>query len=223
VPGHKEATSIAMAGEIVFVDVTKDTVRVSGTYWLKNTGNVQEVLPVRFPAQQGPNADSPAASNFKAAVDGMLLQVTAGKDDQNGLWYGWTMVVGPGQTRVLSVEYDCDTRTSAPQGESGEADADAREFAYRLDTGAGWAGPIGIARIIVRLNDESARRIESLEPANPFRAGDTIVWQFSQFEPTQRHNIRVRFGSGQEGGPGTDEQEPPATPGDAPSGDTDAQ
>ena len=220
---HSTGTSIAMAGEIVIVDLTRDTAHVTGTYWLKNTGSDQETIGVRFPAASGLEGAPPTISNFRAALEGRPLQVVAGQDRQIGPWYGWSMVVNPYETRVLTVEYDCDIRTAVSQATSGDTPAEAQEFTYRLDTGAGWAGPIGIARIIVRLNDESARRIDSLEPGNASRAGDTIVWQFSQFEPTRHHNIRVRFGSEQDEHLAPSERESLGTPENVLKGDTGAR
>ena len=222
-PQRPTGTNIALAGEIVLVDLTKNTAHVTGTYWLRNTSNVQETLSVRFPVGSDANAGSPTVSNFKAAVDGRLLQVAAGRDGQIGPWYGWSMAVYPLQTRVLTVEYDCDMSSAVPRAGSRNAAAGAREFTYRLDTGAGWAGQIGLARIIVRLNDEAARRVEAAGPNGAVRYGDTLVWQFSQFEPTKAHNISVRYGADQDKQPGLVEDEQVAATQDTPDNTTNTQ
>jgi hypothetical protein len=79
---------------------------------------------------------------------------------------------------------------------SGLKAARDREFTYVLATGAGWHGPIGKGLIEVKLVDDAARCIESLNPHGASWQGDTITWTFSSLEPTEEHDIVIGYRQG---------------------------
>jgi hypothetical protein len=61
---------------------------------------------------------------------------------------------------------------------------------------AGWAGPIGKGLIQVKLADDAAQCVESLNPQGASWQGDTITWYFENLEPTADHNIVIRYRQG---------------------------
>lgn len=207
----REETTVTMQRELVEVTLEGRRAHVKGTYWLVNTANMRETLRVGFPdvANINPSALGRFAqesfaddlkrhrsiADLKVRVDRQQeeyeYESTDTKDIYPAGWFIWTMDFQPGQKRMVTVEYES---TLGWEDETRGLDEIYGIFDYWLHTGARWKGPIEKATVKVRLVGKARDTILKLSPVGASWQGDTITWEFSRFEPTTAHDIRIRCG-----------------------------
>jgi hypothetical protein len=189
---------IRMVSERVTVTL-KRRPKVRCEFLFENTTDEEITAKVGFPSLEGFNplgvvGNSPF-SDFVAYVDGkqtpvMLRseQVTETSMEWNQgeerFWYVWDVTFPPNQTLRIINEYETDTfhRGYVPQ------------FQYILTTGANWKGTIEHAIIEVKAGSRKNLwdNLSKAEPKGYTVDGDTITWEFHDFEPDFNINIYWR-------------------------------
>ncbi|NLC68333.1 MAG: DUF4424 family protein, partial [Clostridiaceae bacterium] len=97
-------------------------------------------------------------------------------------WYTWEVSFKPGEKKIVKNTYETANTTSS----IGMAQA-----GYILTTGAPWKDRIGDAKVTFIMEGIKPYQVESITPANYTYEGNTIMWQFEDFEPDT--NISVTF------------------------------
>jgi len=108
----------------------------------------------------------------------------------------------PQQTRIVRNRYWSPV-SSNPDG-SPERPCTSGWLNYILHTGARWQGTIEQAEVVVTLPDTLSFEPHPTKRRNPFirvaspetnRAleGNRLMWRFTEFEPTEEHDIYVRL------------------------------
>jgi hypothetical protein len=197
------ATPVAMEGEVVTIDVHPDHADVRARFTMRNTSRSETSLEVGFPGAARPGSwtmdDKGVTINswhgttlqaFRATVDGKPVEATckqppgterawetAGQYDR---WYLWPMTFAGGQRREVVVSYRVPTKdvNYTPEGI-----LKSRKFAYVLKTGAGWHGPIGSARVLVRSTALDPLSVTRAAPAPTRRTPKELEWSYRCFEP----------------------------------------
>jgi hypothetical protein len=172
---------------------------VAASFEMRNEGNDSESMEVWFPLGDewtlGAAESIGFGTRFRAWVDGeeaTVSEKTVDDDpDEVVTWATWPATFAPGETVALEVEYDLIPEGYAPYG----------TFRYLLRTGSGWWGPIGEARVTVRLPYDvnttntvltpTSAWETSPRPMQPDVVGPEAVWSFSELEPSADSDIRL--------------------------------
>lgn len=206
-----QGTQVQMVSERVVLDVqmqpsvhasqtpTATVALVTADFTMRNLGNVDETMDVRFP-KSFPTSDGFSPNQIGAAIETIETFVN-GKSVANrsvnaqGVpWAVWQVDFPAGRDINLRVQY----RTV------GVDYYGSVDFYYLLETGAGWRGSIGQGDIIfqfpysadVNMVEPRADYIRALYPATtpPFIAeGNTLRWHFENLEPTRADNVRLQI------------------------------
>lgn len=102
-------------------------------------------------------------------------------------WYVWNIHFGKNEKKQVKVVY------SLPSGQG--YGANYRYFKYILETGSGWYGTIGEAKIELKFHDIEFETLEEILPSGYLadRESKTIEWAFCNFEPAKDDDIYVRY------------------------------
>lgn len=201
-----EGTQVQMLRERVMLDVqpiargatnTTPVAGVTADFTLRNLGNADETMDVRFPKSFPINGGhSPA--EFGNAIERMEVFVNGASVPnhtvhENGApWAVWRVDFPAGRDVNVRVQY----RTF------GADYYGSVDFYYILETGAGWRGPIGEGDIIFQF--PYAANFEMVEPRDasiaysattpPFVVdGNQLRWHFENLEPTPRDNVHLQM------------------------------
>ncbi|TAH50818.1 MAG: hypothetical protein EYC68_13360 [Chloroflexota bacterium] len=206
-----QGTQVQMVSERVVLDVQmQPSVRASQTstatvalvtadFTMRNLGNVDETMDVRFP-KSFPTSDGFSPSQIGAAIEAIETFVNGKSvvnrtvNDKGVPWAVWRVDFPAGRDVNLRVQY----RTI------GVDNYGSVDFYYVLETGAGWRGPIGQGDIIfqfpyaanVDMVEPRADYIRALYPATtpPFIVeGNALHWHFENLEPTRTDNVRLQI------------------------------
>jgi hypothetical protein len=177
--------------------------QVRADFQMRNLGQVDERMQVRFPLQD-PSGESsgfskyPEVQGFSALIDGRPVATTVitstnpqGGDAPPVRWAAFDVTFPVGRDVPIGVAY-----TIAPTGYF-----PAARFAYVLETGAGWRDTIGSTDLIVQLPYTASKEFvlpglpNSGEDA-PTAAGASFVgkeirWHRENLEPTAQDNFFV--------------------------------
>ena len=109
------------------------------------------------------------------------------KKKGNFPWYVWNVQFEKQEKKQIKVVY------SLPSGLG--YGADYRYFKYILETGSGWYKTIEQAEIEIQLHDIDPETLEKVSPSNynMNKEQKTIKWTFTDFEPTDKDDIYVRY------------------------------
>ncbi|MCS6848964.1 MAG: hypothetical protein RMN52_14765 [Anaerolineae bacterium] len=198
------ATQVQMAAERVVIEVlrvkgARDTglpvANVVASFTMRNTGNAAETMTVRFPLSdpsgQGDGfGGHPEIEQVIVTVNGKRTptRVVTTPNPRSGSeppirWAAFDVTFPPGEDVAIDVRYILQSTGYMPYG----------RFKYILETGAGWAGPIGLATFVVKLpypaNGENVVLGRST-PGGQF-SGDEVRWTFKDLEPTEQDNFYV--------------------------------
>ena len=109
------------------------------------------------------------------------------RNDDTYPWYMWSVEFAAGETKDIKVSY----RIAA----GATKNRYSRYANYLLNTGAGWQGVIGDARITVRLEGVDMRNVERVSPDGYVTDKDKkeYVWHFTDLNPGKDHDIYVGY------------------------------
>ncbi len=200
-------TNVEMTAEIVTITVGSVTPLLSPTFedeavnadvkavfTMKNTGSSEEYMKVRFPLAS-PNGmgdgffNYPEIQDFKVTVNGkqtawetMELPNPLGDDEPPIKWAAFPVTFRPNTVVMIEVEYTVQSTGYLPEA----------RFAYVLETGAGWKGPIGSGEIILQLPHEASSEnllLSEYQTTPGFTIdGSQLRWSFTNLEPGRDDN-----------------------------------
>ena len=200
----KDQTSIRMESEKVIIDLYNDSSVVKCLFNMKNLGE-QEKLQIGFPDMSfyhySIKRKVDEANRFEVKENGKAIKfdfsdsLRSDKEYRNKVesyqieeeWYLWNSEFQKGESKTIEVEY------SLPSGMSYKSNE--RYFTYLLSTGANWKRTIGKAEIIINLKDIEMDSIIAQKPNNCVISNKQLTWTFSDFEPSTKDNIHVRYNS----------------------------
>jgi hypothetical protein len=191
---------IRMVSETVGVRFLNDTARVSCVFTFRNEGPAQRVV-IGFPDEAfGDVPERGLIQWFRSWVGDqeVAVQRVAVKRvvDYEGTFVWWLKEVSFASGQTVRIRNEYEIRYS-------ENVEGTRWFTYILATGAGWKGSIGEATVTVDLGRIPPGALFGLgipqqRPGLTISPGAKVVagqlrWQFTNFEPTERNNIRVAW------------------------------
>ena len=202
------STRVSMRAEVVEITLHPNMAEVRVVFDMVNTGSESETLEVGFPTDARPEPRPLAVAGgkgfsspgtiyaFRAMVDGVQVEVERKEVDEEDPreihrnWVCWPMTFEAGQACEIEVSYQVETRDDfyiRPH-----SPMQAREVIYILQTGRGWHGPIGSARILLRAAEGfDLGRVEEVEPRPTRKEEGLWEWVMKDFEPEE--DIRVRY------------------------------
>jgi hypothetical protein len=104
-------------------------------------------------------------------------------ENQNKPWYLWKSHFNKDESQVIIVKY------ILPNG----ANHQNRFFNYLLSTGAGWAGKIERAEILINLTDLPSDQLVSITPKHYKLKGKQLSWVFKNLKPNTADDILVKY------------------------------
>lgn len=179
-------------------------VNVTAYFTMHNNGPLDESMQVIFPLESFSNCRMGFGGgnsytnyfvqedSFAATVDGTIVPIQKVVTDHPHRvdnvcvqmnWAGFHVTFPVDDDVVIKVQYVMETL--------GGADA-MQNIEYILETGAGWAGPIQRAYVIVKL--PYAATTENVLPNSSFGYQflyNEVFWSFENLEPTSDDNIQV--------------------------------
>ena len=180
---------VRLVSEKVDITITGDKAFVSCTFNLLNDGPLCTV-DVGFP--RGGESD---LNDFIAVVGTDTVDVTTISSDPVYIdpsnmkmpWWKTFKVPFNGEGRPVVVRNSYWTRL----GPSTQQRLSHLLFTYIMTTGAPWKGTIGEAIFTIHLDGIDSGRIVEISP-NGYRHDDeSLVWRFTDFEPTENIEIKV--------------------------------
>jgi len=214
VPGS-ETTQVRMMAETVNLTVSKDPAdsksaiaRTDATFIMRNLGDVEEKMQVRFPLTFF-NGNSDGFGNFPEIPD-ITVRVNGKTVSNRREIQPYLASVGPSYDERAEIPWAVLDVTFPPAQDvtievmytvSGYGYYPNEAFKYILETGAGWKGTIGSVDVIVRLPYEvNEKNVEV--PGDDFTGygsptpggvvnGKEIHWHFEELEPTWENNIQI--------------------------------
>ena len=178
-PAPTTDANIAMVAETLTIDIGLRAATVRAAVTLENKGDATSMV-VGFPCAVGEDAgaiDPPCKVPLAVTANGKKVRV-ATKKTKTGSHWTWPMKLAPSEKVELVVGYKAplvNDRYSVPASGMGL-------FAYRLTTGARWAGPIGTLNITV---DHMHDALLYVSPAGGKREPGRITWQLTDHEPSE--------------------------------------
>jgi hypothetical protein len=157
------------------------------TFWMVNQGSKTEQLAVRFPIRSKWDYGVITIQSIKIDGDPVPWLEDGVDMDVPFNWAHFNVTFPPGEEVEIKVTY-----TSFTNWYKGFT----HEWAsYTLETGAGWYGPIGQGRIILRLPYQATEEnivFETSAPGGEIEGAD-VVWEFENLEPTGQDNWYVQI------------------------------
>lgn len=183
VQAMEEHSPIRMEREHIELDFAKR--KVAAEFVFVNAGSATNVL-MGFPEEGSGDIEVPGRTtdsyfeSFRSWVDGEPAKTELWRHDWDPesqvykQWWTKTVWFAEGQRRKVRNEYV--TQYSS--------DTVARQrMYYILGTGKPWAGTIGHAKIVVDVSGVKKGELMCSEPRHHRRSGDSLVWEFRDFEP----------------------------------------
>ena len=160
------------------------------TFWMVNQGSDTETMNVRFPIHSAYEVGKLDIVSIKVDGDPVEWWEDEIVWDQDYNWAHFSVSFPPGEEVEMKVTY---TTLTYANGLFHDIPHDSLN--YILATGAGWYGPIGKGRIIIRFPYKATSENVFLEYQDkPFQFTDSdLVWEFTDLEPTSDDNIYLDF------------------------------
>jgi len=209
-PGN-ETTNVRMVSETVLININADSSlddgngKVTATFTMRNLGNTDEPMDVRFPLDQTTRWGGLCKDifpQFSSITDLRVkvndLFVSTQKTYQTitiptveephptitiPCWENFPVLFPVGKDIVIQVTY-----TTEPYY---FADA-SYIYSYILETGTGWKDTIGTADIIFQLPYElNDSNFYSCQPQDCMLSENKIQWHYEDFEPTSNISVSL--------------------------------
>ncbi len=177
----KPHATIEMESEFVHLRVQPNRLEAECVFVLHNHGPATRVT-IGFPSRSS-GADVNRATpfeSFRSFVDGAPVPARELPDssfsgaESFGSWWVKEVAFGRDQRRCVRDLYVARPGSSYP---------DTYWIEYVLETGATWAGPIGVADIVLTLDGVPSKSITSIDPKPTSRSDHEIRWHFENIEP----------------------------------------
>jgi|GEM_PF-5959983 len=176
-----EHPHVRLVAEHVHARVFREYALVECVFILRNEGPAS-VVQLGFPEHSG-GAVSLGYDRefefFRSYVNGRSVDVTLSEPEKyvDGFTYWWTKEVGfdEGETKVIRDVY---------RGGIGGDTSLGRWFSYLLHTGASWAGSIGVASLVISLEDFGTDQLVQIAPPGYDIDEREVRWTFVDYEPT---------------------------------------
>lgn len=185
VPAPSTSTTVALAREVLTIDVGLTAATVEAAMTLENRGPATR-LDVGFPCDPGLDpgvAGLDCRTPIAVEIDGKRVAAKLRKT-RGGKHWMWSMRFGADSRVSLIVRYRSklmNDRYETPFFGMGT-------LHYRLATGASWAGPIGELTMRVDLPSDA---IVHIAPAGYAREHGRITWALKDVEPAQDLAVTV--------------------------------
>ncbi|MAT43008.1 MAG: hypothetical protein CL609_11740 [Anaerolineaceae bacterium] len=214
-PEPEFETMVRMVSETVIMEIDADSpydeglVHVSAEFTMRNLGENEEEMLVRFPLDLAPggwtnycSSPSPFGSSFSNKITNFYAwindypvptyQTTHSFDFEFELgkitkivipcWENFTVKFPPQEDVHITVTYD-----AYPYTESGSG---LYDYSYVLETGRGWYDTIGTAEIIIQF----PYSLDEFNYSRPYPpdytiSNNQIKWYFENLEPDHESNI----------------------------------
>jgi len=204
------STHVAMRAEVVTVTLHEDSADVHAVFELENTADTAEELEVGFPSAAQPSSSRSSGdsfevlswgedtiADFKVKIDGLevaprrrMTRKTDGEPGWHKFWLCWPMNFTARAAHRVEVAYTVATKD--PNYTEPSA-LENRQVTYVLKTGRGWAGAIGSARILLRVEDGlGLDHVAETAPQPTARSESEWEWRFEEFEPDTDILVRYR-------------------------------
>ena len=209
-----QATQVRMVSETVVIDIQpsepnqdertladdRAKAQVTATFLMRNLGDNDETMQVRFPLESADSSATPPIEAFTVKVDGQTAITSTiynkfGPRDRYINWAAFDVTFPAQQDVTLEVTYQTRPTGYLP----------AARFGYILETGAGWRDTIGSADIIVRLPYTATEENVLLGPNRTNEGAkyqttpggqfvdNEIRWHWDDLEPTDADNLSVNI------------------------------
>jgi hypothetical protein len=195
----RKPTEVEMSAEVVTITLAAEEARVTAVFTMKNLGKAAETFDVGFPTAVRPEdydfADDDKIDvkkwgdatlrDFKASVDGKPVRAEpryASDVKDLGIrgWLCWSMTFEPDRPRTVEVSYALAT---ADDNYTEHSPLRNRQATYILKSGAGWKGPIGSAKVILKFDGITPEHMSKAAPAPTSKAKDAWTWEWKAWEP----------------------------------------
>ncbi len=126
-----------------------------------------------------------------------MIDEPFGEIDSFARLTGWlvsTASFAAGEEKTMTIAYESDYPRDVSYV-SDRSHTAAGVFAYRLSTGACWAGPIKHGRVVIEAWEYmDPREIKVMKPVNRFeKQGNRWVWEFKDLEPTLADDLQIEM------------------------------
>ena len=168
---------------------------VTADFRLLNQGTASETLKVWFPLSADLKGEPiwVQIADFQVAVNGqpvafeiVELPNPLGASQPLLSWASFDVTFPPGQEQSIRVAY-----VLPPQLTPG--DTVGMEYAYIFQTGAGWAGTIGQAELVVVLPYPVSEETVGEMPAAGVVTGNQVRWNWTELEPTPEQDFYIHL------------------------------
>jgi hypothetical protein len=205
-PGN-ESTNVRMVAETVLIEIDSDDGygKVTATFTMRNLGDVDEHMDVRFPLGQtigwGNLCSAPWFMNW--TIEDLTAQVNGKAVSTETTYQTVPFIAGEEPWPTTTIPCWANFPVSFPAGKDVivEVSYTARpydfggfHYSYVLITGDGWKDTIGSADIIFRVPYElNNSNFISCFPQDCKLTTNTIQWHYEDFDPTS--NVSVSLSS----------------------------
>ena len=181
-----EHPTVRLAAEYVHASVESSKAVVQCVFFLESQDPAADLM-IGFPnLSEGADVERIAPfSAFRSYVDGDSIAVTILPDSEHhsyGDYMGWytkNAYFAAGQRRCIRDIYTGRLGHSAPMGIP-------MWFDYILWSGSSWAGPIGIADVVLTFNSpEGLPDTTHVTPTGFHMSGNELRWHFTDLEPAR--------------------------------------
>jgi len=181
------STNIQMVSEVVNIDMYMGSSIVDAVFMMKNLGK-KESLEIGFPFVYFEHLMydfSQIPTEFNAWINNKEINRDKFKlcPDNDKVWFLWESTISEDETVEIRVKY------KLPAGYK----KSNFFFYYLVSTGAGWKDSIESARVAVTIHDIPNDQLLSISPKGYAQSANKVVWEFSNFEPSEKDDIHIRY------------------------------
>jgi len=192
-PGTQTESPVVMAAADVRLDWGEPFTRLTGRFVMRNESANPHLAICIFPLSGLDDWALVPPERMEVRVNGAVVEHDGPIDFEPAFarwthwnWYRAEVEFAPGDTE-LGIE------TDLPLSEG--KISYARALHYCVQSGAGWRGPIGRERVVIDLGAPiDPDQILRAEPAGYQIEGNTVIWEYADFEPAdERFDVVCEF------------------------------
>lgn len=204
---RNESTNVRMVAETVLIEINPEDGygKVTATFTMRNLGDVDEHMDVRFPLDQtigwGNLCSAPSFTNW--TIEDLTAQVNGTAVSTETTYQTVPFIMGEEPWSTTTIPCWANFPVSFPAGKdvivevaytARPYDFGGFHYSYVLTTGNGWKGTIGSADIIFQVPYElNSSNFISCFPQDCQLTTNTVQWHYEDFDPAS--NISVALSS----------------------------